>query len=122
MNVRKYKENLKLQNPEFFKKKIVKHNLILDPEYQKDLASSITVGNRCQTVEEQFRGEVKYVGKVPDMGLGYFVGVKLDEPNGKNNGSFNGVAYFHCPNKYGMFVRPSEIEVGDFPELDIDEI
>ena len=63
-----------------------------------------------------------YVGKIPDMGMGYFVGVKLDEPHGKNNGSFNGVSYFTCPNKYGMFLRASEINVGDFPELDFDEI
>ena len=105
-----------------FKKKQVKHNLILDPEYDKEIALKTTVGSRIETLEDGFRGEVKYVGKIPDMGLGYFVGVKLDEPCGKNNGSFNGVSYFQCPNKYGMFLRPSEIIVGDFPELDIDEI
>lgn len=68
------------------------------------------------------RGEVQYVGKVPDMGEGYFVGIQLDEPFGKNNGTFNGVKYFECLAKYGIFVRPDEINVGDYPELDIDEI
>ena len=101
---------------------MIKHNLILDPEYQHDLAMNITVGSRCEIPELEQRGEVKYVGKVPDMGLGWFVGVKLDEPHGKNNGSFNGVPYFTCPNKYGVFARPSEVNVGDFPELDLDEI
>ena len=56
------------------------------------------------------------------MGEGYFVGIQLDEPFGKNNGMFNGVQYFECLNKYGIFLRPDEINVGDFPELDIDEI
>lgn len=65
---------------------------------------------------------MKYIGKVPDMGEGYFIGIQLDEPFGKNNGSFKNVKYFECLNKYGMFLRPDEIEVGDFPELDIDEI
>ena len=62
------------------------------------------------------------MGKVSDMGEGYFVGVQLDEPFGKNNGSFNGVKYFECLSKYGMILRPDEVNVGDYPELDIDEI
>ena len=122
MNVRKFKDKLKAANPELFGKKAVKHNLILDPEHQKDLAQSIAVGSRCEVPELELRGEVKFVGKVLDLGQGWFVGVKLDEPQGKNNGSFNGVVYFSCPNKYGIFARPSEINVGDFPELDLDEI
>lgn len=122
MNVRKYKDKLRDANPELFAKKVIKHNLILDPEYQKDLALSIPVGSRCEVPELEMRGDVKFIGKVPDLGQGYFVGVKLDEPQGKNNGSFNGVPYFTCPNKYGVFARPSEINVGDFPELDLDEI
>jgi tubulin-folding cofactor B len=56
------------------------------------------------------------------MGLGYFVGVQLDEPYGTHNGSIKGYIYFMCTNKYGIFVRPSELEVGDFPEEDLDEI
>jgi tubulin-folding cofactor B len=122
VNVRKFKQRLKENNPEYFQKKEVKHNLILDPNYEKDLTEAIKVGDRCEVKESGFRGEVKYIGRVPDLNEGYFVGIQLDEPYGKNNGSFNGVPYFTCPNKYGIFARPSEINVGDFPELDIDEI
>ena len=122
MNVRKFKNKLRENNPEFFQKKEIKHNLVLDPEHEKELADSIKVGDRCEVIEEGVRGEIKYVGKLPDMGLGYFVGIQLDEPFGKNNGTFNGVSYFQCSHKYGIFARPSEITIGDFPELDIDEI
>lgn len=48
-----------------------------DPEYLGELASSIAVGSRCK-LGTGARGEVKYVGKIMDMGQGYYVGVKLD--------------------------------------------
>ncbi len=56
-----------------------------------------------------------------DLGQGYFVGVKLDEPMGNSNGSVKGVKYFQVADKYAIFVRPNALEVGDFPQLDIDD-
>ena len=32
-----------------------------------------------------------------------------------------GQKYFNCPNKFGLFLRPDKIEVGDFPELELDD-
>lgn len=63
-----------------------------DPEYLGELASSIATGSRCK-LPNGARGEVKFVGKIMDLGKGYFVGVKLDEPMGNSNGTVNGVKY-----------------------------
>ena len=44
-----------------------------------------------------------------DLGQGYYVGVKLDEPVGNSNGVVKGVTYFEAPQKYGIFVRPNAL-------------
>ncbi|KAF2205400.1 hypothetical protein GQ43DRAFT_437024 [Delitschia confertaspora ATCC 74209] len=62
------------------------------------------------------RGTVSYIGVVPEIpGLqGPWIGVTLDEPTGKNDGSVKGKRYFECGRNCGVFVRPERVEVGDF--------
>ena len=60
-----------------------------------------------------------YIGKVAGMGAGFWVGVRLDEPTGDSNGKYKSKQYFEANDKCGTFVRPSDLQVGDFPEVDI---
>ncbi|KAK7705101.1 hypothetical protein SLS57_010213 [Botryosphaeria dothidea] len=83
----------------------------------------ITVGSRVQLLPaatDGRRGTVSFVGPIPELPppAGPWVGVTLDEPTGKNDGSAKGVKYFECKPNCGVFVRPEKIEVGDFPEID----
>ncbi|GIQ86926.1 hypothetical protein KIPB_008866, partial [Kipferlia bialata] len=81
-------------------------------------AEALTVGERCNT--KLGRGVIRYVGKTKGDPVkpGYWVGVQLDEPNGTNNGHVGDAVYFECDNKFGVLLRPPQVEMGDFPEID----
>ena len=50
--------------------------------------------------------------------LAYWVGVRLDEPVGDNDGKVRGKLIFECAPGFGKFLRPQELKVGDYPEID----
>jgi tubulin-folding cofactor B len=58
------------------------------------------------------------VGKAAPLPKGFWVGVRFDEPVGKNDGSVGGVRFFDAPAGYGGMIRPSCVTTGDFPEVD----
>ncbi|KAI5295556.1 hypothetical protein KEM52_001015 [Ascosphaera acerosa] len=104
--------------------------------------NEITVGARAIIVPSipphLRRGTIRYVGPGPsipspfskllatrpDLAEGCqptWVGIELDEPTGKNDGSVGGHRYFECLQNRGVFVKPENVEVGDWPVLGLDE-
>ena len=57
---------------------------------------------------------VRFVGATR-FSDGDWVGVEFDAPVGKNDGTVQDVAYFHCGERRGMFVRPSVPRLVDRP-------
>ncbi|KAK9462511.1 CAP Gly-rich domain-containing protein [Lipomyces oligophaga] len=91
--------------------------------------SGITVGSRCFVNHDDRRGSVRYIGRVPELPSlspsspgsdtnDIWIGIAFDEPVGKNDGSVQGRRYFTANPKFGSFVRPDKITVGNFPPLD----
>ncbi|CAK9807457.1 Tubulin-folding cofactor B [Anthophora plagiata] len=96
-----------------------------EEEAEAAAAQLCKIGDRCEVYvpnQPKRRATIMYVGKT-EFKEGWWVGVKYDEPLGKNNGTVNGKKYFDCLPKYGGFVKPMHVKVGDFPEeeFDLDE-
>ena len=87
----------------------------LDPES----IAAIEVGGRCEANPGGRRGTVAFAGEVEGLGEGYWVGVRFDEPVGRGDGTVKGVRIFECEERYGGWIRPRNVTVGDFPERDL---
>ncbi|CAF99026.1 unnamed protein product [Tetraodon nigroviridis] len=68
----------------------------------------VRLGERV-LVAGQRTGVVKFCGKT-NFAPGIWLGIKLDKPSGKNDGSVGGVRYFSCPPKHGVFAPPSRVQ------------
>ena len=56
------------------------------------------------------KGVVRFFGETR-FAQGEWVGVELDAPDGKNDGTVNEVEYFKCTDKHGIFVRKVQVRV-----------
>uniref|UniRef100_A0A674JPS6 Kinesin family member 13B n=1 Tax=Terrapene triunguis TaxID=2587831 RepID=A0A674JPS6_9SAUR len=70
------------------------------PEWLKE-GEYVTVGTNKT-------GTIRYVGPT-DFQEGTWVGVELDLPSGKNDGSIGGRQYFKCNPGYGLLVKPNRV-------------
>jgi len=67
---------------------------------------------------ENSAGTVRFVGQT-EFAEGDWIGVELDQPLGKNDGSVKGRAYFSCKPNHGIFARAGNlvtIPTGSLPE------
>lgn len=87
------------------------------PATPSNVAELYPIGARCEVNPGKRRGEVAFVGQVRKV---TYVGVRLDEPQGHNDGSGpDGDRLFECAGEgYGCFARPENVTVGDFPAVD----
>lgn len=106
-------------------------------EEKKIEISGLEVGKRAIIEPSTHRrGTLRYIGTVPTIPSPYaskiedlppdqtpplWVGIELDEPTGKNDGSVGGQRYFTCANNMGAFVKPEKVKVGDYPPLGLDD-
>lgn len=71
---------------------------------------TIEVGARVEVAGKDVRGRVAFIGNT-SFSSGRWVGVVLDEPKGKNNGTVQGRTYFSCADNHGIFVRQSQLRL-----------
>jgi len=69
---------------------------------------SVRVGFRVEVIGKGHQGTVAYVGATL-FASGKWVGVILDEPKGKNDGTVQGRRYFTCDENYGIFIRQAQV-------------
>ncbi|DAZ92932.1 TPA: hypothetical protein N0F65_005832 [Lagenidium giganteum] len=69
---------------------------------------NLDVGDRVCIPDKELFGFVRFLGEIEGV-RGVWVGIELDEPYGKNDGSVKGRYYFHCKPKHGVFARPHQV-------------
>ncbi|XP_072141427.1 CAP-Gly domain-containing linker protein 4-like isoform X4 [Dermacentor andersoni] len=76
------------------------------------IGDSVVVGQRKGVV--RFLGETQFAPAQSEQPsperTGYWCGIELAKPEGKNNGSVNGVTYFTCPPNHGVFAQPLKVK------------
>lgn len=92
------------------------------PDTSISLMDPLSCGARVRLTGRTCEGTVRYVGKADFDSEGTWVGVELDGPEGRNDGSVGGVAYFSCAPLHGVFVRPEKVRpaVGAPPRAPFD--
>ncbi|XP_059468998.1 dynactin subunit 1 isoform X2 [Neocloeon triangulifer] len=73
---------------------------------------NLKVGQRVEITGKGLKGNVAFIGTT-SFAPGKWVGVVLDTPGGKNNGTLQNKQYFQCEENHGMFVRHSQLTILD---------
>ncbi|BES89489.1 dynactin [Nesidiocoris tenuis] len=74
------------------------------------MASLLRIGTRVEVTGKGVQGEVAFIGTT-GFSTGKWIGLILDEPKGKNNGTVQNKEYFKCNENHGMFVRQTQLTI-----------
>ncbi|XP_072199102.1 centrosome-associated protein 350 isoform X2 [Excalfactoria chinensis] len=72
-----------------------------------DSLPNFSIGDRVLVSQVQ-PGTLRFKG-VTKFAKGFWAGVELDKPEGSNNGTYDGIKYFDCKEKHGIFAPPQKI-------------
>ncbi|XP_045495500.1 kinesin-like protein KIF13A isoform X4 [Colias croceus] len=84
------------------------HDESSECERSHALPEWMAVGESVQLRLSSSTGVVAYIGPT-HFANGTWVGVELDAPTGKNDGSVAGIRYFECRPRHGIFVRGEKL-------------
>ncbi|XP_075792935.1 centrosome-associated protein 350 isoform X1 [Pelodiscus sinensis] len=74
---------------------------------EADTLVNFSIGDRILVSNVQ-PGTLRFKG-LTSFAKGFWAGVELDEPQGNNNGTYDGIKYFDCKEKHGIFAPPQKI-------------
>ena len=80
------------------------------------MTTTFKVGQRVGIKGKSLQGVIRWMGTA-EFAEGNWIGVELDKPEGKNNGTVKDPktgkekSYFECPDKHGMMVRAAQLEL-----------
>ncbi|KAK3754398.1 hypothetical protein QZH41_011174 [Actinostola sp. cb2023] len=75
---------------------------------EAEIAEKFELGDRV-LVAGQKAGHIQYIGET-QFASGWWLGVELDQPVGKNDGSVGGVRYFTCKPRFGVFAPVTKVK------------
>ncbi|KAI0990408.1 hypothetical protein GJ496_007029 [Pomphorhynchus laevis] len=71
------------------------------------MTNQFRIGDRI-SLHSKGTGIVAFTGTTK-FASGEWVGIILDNPVGRNNGSVENFEYFKCPPGHGIFIRPGQV-------------
>uniref|UniRef100_A0A669PME4 Centrosomal protein 350 n=1 Tax=Phasianus colchicus TaxID=9054 RepID=A0A669PME4_PHACC len=74
---------------------------------ETDSLPNFSIGDRVLVSKVQ-PGTLQFKG-VTKFAKGFWAGVELDKPEGNNDGTYDGIKYFDCKEKHGIFAPPQKI-------------
>ncbi|XP_051480645.1 centrosome-associated protein 350 isoform X3 [Apus apus] len=74
---------------------------------EEDSLPNFHIGDRVLVSKVQ-PGTLRFKG-LTQFAKGFWAGVELDKPEGNNNGAYDGIKYFDCKEKHGIFAPAQKI-------------